>query len=127
VSPAPPGRPAGPRPGESGEDLACEHLRRGGLRILARNYRCRAGEIDVVAEERGTVVFVEVKERRGESHGSAVEAVTAAKRRKVVRAARAYATTHGLSDSPLRFDVVAIDWGPEGPRVRHDAGAFGED
>ena len=97
-----------------------------GCRILARNYRCRAGEIDVVAEDRGTVVFVEVKERRGESHGSAVEAVTAAKRRKVIRAARVYAATHGLSESPLRFDVVAIDWGPEGPRVRHDAGAFGE-
>jgi putative endonuclease len=126
VSPSPSGRPQGPHRGDSGEDLACAHLRRHGLRILARNFRCRAGEIDVVAEDRGTVVFVEVKERRGESHGSAVEAVTAAKRLKVVRAARAYAAIHGLSDAPLRFDVVAIDWGPEGPRVRHDAGAFGE-
>ena len=126
MRPPPPGAPAGSHRGDAGEDLACDHLRRQGLKILARNYRCRAGEIDVVAEDRGTVVFVEVKERRGDSHGSAVEAVTAAKRRKVVRAARAYAATHGLSESPLRFDVVAIDWGPEGPRVRHDAGAFGE-
>jgi putative endonuclease len=96
------------------------------MRVLARNFRCRSGEIDIVADDRGTVVFVEVKERRGDSHGSAVEAVTPAKRRRVVRAARVYAATHGLSESPVRFDVLAIDWGPEGPRVRHDAGAFGE-
>ena len=97
------------------------------MRILARNYRCRAGEVDVVAEDRGTVVFVEVKERGDHSHGSAVEAVTEAKRRKVVRAARLYAARHGLSEAPVRFDVVAIDWGPDGPSVRHFAGAFGED
>ena len=80
-----------------------------------------------MAEDGRTVVFVEVKERTGESHGRAVEAVTPAKRRRIVRAARIYAAMHGLSDAPLRFDVVAIDWGPDGPRVRHDAGAFGED
>ena len=62
-------RPRGPTAGTPGEDLACAHLRRHGLAILARNYRCRAGEIDVVAGTGGTVVFVEVKERRGESHG----------------------------------------------------------
>ncbi len=119
-------RPGGPHRGEPGEDLACEHLRGRGMRVLARNFRCRSGEIDIVADDRGTVVFVEVKERRGDSHGSAVEAVTLEKRRRVVRAARVYAATHGLSESPVRFDVLAIDWGPEGPRVRHDAGAFGE-
>jgi Holliday junction resolvase-like predicted endonuclease len=55
-----------------------------------------------------------------------VEAVTATKRRRVVRAARAYAASRGLSESPIRFDVISIDWSAEGPRVRHDAGAFGE-
>jgi putative endonuclease len=119
-------RPAGPHRGDAGEDLACAHLRARGMKVLARNYRCRSGEIDVVADDRGTLVFVEVKERRGDAHGSAVEAVTPEKRRRVVRAARAYAATHGLSESPIRFDVLAIDWGAEGPRVRHDAGAFGE-
>jgi putative endonuclease len=79
-----------------------------------------------VAEDRGTVVFIEVKERGGDSHGSAVESVTSAKRRRVVRAARIYAATHGVTGSPVRFDVVAIDWGPDGPRVRHDEGAFAE-
>ena len=122
-----PPRPRGTHRGDPGEDLACAHLRAAGLRVLARNYRCRAGEIDVVAEDHGTVVFVEVKERGGDSHGQAVEAVTAAKRRKVVRAARLYAARHGLSDSPTRFDVVAIDWGQDGPRVRHFPGAFDSD
>jgi putative endonuclease len=119
-------RLAGPHRGEPGEELACAHLRSIGIKVLARNYRCRAGEIDVVADDRGTLVFVEVKERRGDSHGLAVEAVTAEKRRRLVRAARVYASMHGLSESPIRFDVLAIDWSAEGPRVRHDAGAFGE-
>jgi putative endonuclease len=96
------------------------------MRVLARNYRCRAGEIDVIADDRGTVVFVEVKERTGESHGRAVEAVTPEKQRRILRAAHVYAARNGLTDGPCRFDVVAIDWGPDGPRVRHDAGAFGE-
>ena len=119
-------RGGGPQRGKPGEDLACEHLVRRGLRILARNYRCRAGEIDVVADDRGTVVFVEVKERGGNSHGTAVEAVTPEKRRRILRAARAFAAQHGRTDASYRFDVVSIDWGPDGPRVRHDAGAFGE-
>ena len=126
MRPPPPGAPAGSHRGDAGEDLACDHLRRHGLKILARNYRCRAGEIDVVAEDRGTVVFVEVKERGDESHGRAVEAVTLEKRRRILRAAHVYAAKHGLAEGPIRFDVVAIDWGPDGPRVRHDAGAFGE-
>ena len=69
-------------------------------------------------------MFVEVKERRGDSHGHAVEAVTARKRSRVVRAARVYASVKGLSESPIRFDVVAIDWGPDGARLRHDQDAF---
>jgi putative endonuclease len=96
------------------------------MAILARNYRCRAGEIDLVARDGATVVFVEVKERRSESHGTAVEAVTWRKRQRIVRAARVYASVNQLSDAPVRFDVLAIDWTPSGPRVRHDAGAFGE-
>ncbi len=115
------------RPGQSGEDLACAHLQASGLRILARNYRCRGGEIDVVAREGKTVVFVEVKERAGASHGRAVEAVTAVKRRRLVRSALLYAAQNGLTESPLRFDVVAIDWEAEGPTIRHDKGAFAAD
>jgi putative endonuclease len=118
---------ASARPGREGEDLACEYLKRAGLKVVERNYRCRGGEIDIVARDGATVVFVEVKERGGSSHGTAVEAVTREKRRRLLRAARLYAATHGLSESLLRFDVVSIDPGPSGPRIRHDAGAFGEE
>ena len=114
-------------PGRSGEDLACAYLRGRGLRVVERNFRCRVGEIDVVAREGDVTVFVEVKERRGVSHGTAVESVSAGKRGRLVRAARLYAARHGLSELLLRFDLLAIDWGPLGPRIRHERGAFGEE
>jgi putative endonuclease len=95
-----------------------------GLEILERNFRCRAGEIDVVARDGRTLVFVEVKERGDDSHGVAVEAVTPAKRQRVIRAALLWAARHGESESPVRFDVVAIDWGPDGPVIRYERGAF---
>jgi putative endonuclease len=112
------------RQGVAGEDLACDHLRRQGFAILERNYRCRVGEIDVVAREGETVVFVEVKERGDASHGGAVEAVTGSKRRRIIRAAELWASVHRESESRVRFDVVAIDQGPEGPTIRHERGAF---
>ena len=92
--------------------------------ILERNYRCRTGEIDVVARDEDTLVFVEVKERGDASHGGAVEAVTGPKRRRVIRAAQHWAAVHHESESRVRFDVVAIDWGPEGPTIRHERAAF---
>jgi putative endonuclease len=110
--------------GTAGEERACAHLRHQGLTILERNFRCRVGEIDVVAREGDTVVFVEVKERGDASHGTAVEAVTPAKRRRVIRAAELWAARHGQSDSKVRFDVVGIDWEPEGPVIRHERSAF---
>ncbi|MGE5125481.1 MAG: YraN family protein [Betaproteobacteria bacterium] len=116
-----------PRPGQAGEDLACAHLQERGLRVLERNFRCRGGEIDVVARDGEVVVFVEVKERSSTSHGAAIEAVTPLKRRRLLRAARIYAAGRGLLEKPLRFDVVAIDWGPDGPQVRHEKGAFCEE
>jgi putative endonuclease len=115
-------------PGASGEALACRHLEAQGFAILARNFRCRSGEVDVVAREGATTVFVEVKERRRATHGCGHEAVTFGKRRRILRAARLYAAAHGLSEAPLRFDVISIDWESDGgPRVRHDRGAFDAD
>jgi putative endonuclease len=115
---------APPRPGQAGEDLACAFLTDRGYRIRARNFRCRAGELDVVAERAGVTVFVEVKERSGSSHGHGFEHVTWTKRRRVLQAARLYAAQQGLLESPLRFDVVSIDWKDGRPHVRHDEGAF---
>jgi putative endonuclease len=117
----------GPAAGLPGEDAACRHLEAAGFRVLTRNFRCRAGEIDVVARDGETTVFVEVKHRRSASHGAGHESVTSGKRRRLVMAARLYAARYGLTESPLRFDVVSIDEEPGGPRVRHDRGAFDVD
>jgi putative endonuclease len=95
--------------GRLGEDLACAELRRRGYAILARRYRTRHGELDIVARAAGTVVFVEVKARHGCSFGDPAAAVTAQKRRRVAAMAADYVARHGLGDVPCRFDVVAVD------------------
>ena len=110
--------------GAEGETLACRHLEAQGFTILDRNFRCRSGEVDVIARHGETTVFVEVKGRAGRSHGEGFEGVSFGKRRRLVRAARLYAASRGLYDSPLRFDVISIEWEDERPRIRHDRGAF---
>jgi len=95
--------------GMSGEELACAELQRRGYAILERRYRTRAGEIDIVARDGGTVVFVEVKTRMGSAFGGAAVAVTGWKQRRVAHLALDYLSRHGLHACPCRFDVVAID------------------
>ena len=112
------------RPGQAGEDRACHYLSRHGYSVRARNFRCRSGEIDVVAERDGVVVFVEVKERHGDGHGRGFESVTRGKRMRVIQAARLYAARFGLTEARLRFDVISIDWRDGEAHVRHDEGAF---
>lgn len=112
------------RSGAAGESLACRYLQSLGFAVMARNFRCRSGEVDVVARQGDTTVFVEVKERHGGSHGQGHEAVTFGKRCRIVRAARLYAAARGLSETPLRFDVVSIDWVDGQPRIRHEPGTF---
>jgi putative endonuclease len=94
--------------GKTGEDLACRELTRRGYVILARRYRGHGGELDIIARDGATVVFVEVKARDGHAFGDAAEAVTALKRRRIVRIATDYIMRHHLTDSACRFDVVAI-------------------
>jgi putative endonuclease len=112
------------RPGQAGEERACRFLAERGYSIRARNFRCRTGEIDIVATHDGVVAFVEVKERGGDGHGRGFESVTRGKRLRIIQAARLYASRHGLTEARLRFDVISIDWRDGRAHVRHDEGAF---
>lgn len=100
--------------GDAGERLAAERLQQAGYRVRALNYHCRVGEIDIVAEEAGDIVFVEVKTRRGEAYGLPEEAVTAAKQRKLIAAAQTYLEAHACADASWRVDVVAVALTPTG-------------
>ena len=95
--------------GKLGESLACDELSRRGYAILATRYRTRFGELDIIADDHGVLVFVEVKARRSTARGTAAEAITPAKRRRVAAMALDYLAWTGRLDDPCRFDVVAID------------------
>jgi putative endonuclease len=94
--------------GKCGEDLACRELERRGYAIVARRYRRRGGELDIVARDGETTVFVEVKTRQGDRFGAGVESVHGLKRRRMMHLALDYIMRHRLADSPCRFDVVSI-------------------
>ena len=112
--------------GRRGEDAAARYLRRKGYRILARGSRLKPGELDIVALDGPTVVFVEVKTRKSAEAGHPVEAVDPAKQRRLTRLAVTFLKRHGLLDRPARFDAIAVTW-PEGrrrPRIEHFDNAF---
>ena len=94
--------------GKLGEDLAVRELERRGYAILARRYRRRGGELDIVARDGATIVFVEVKTRDGDAFGEAGEAVTWLKQRRMTRLAIDYMMRHRLLGAPCRFDVVSV-------------------
>jgi putative endonuclease len=95
--------------GKSGEDLACRELERRGYAIIARRYRRHRGELDIIARDGNTTVFVEVKTRQGREFGAGGEAVHQLKRRKIMQVALDYLVRHRLTERPCRFDVVSID------------------
>ncbi len=97
------------RLGEQGESMACEALEQRGYAIIARRYRTRFGEIDAIADDHGTVVFVEVKTKTDCSFSDPVESVTKQKQRRLVSMAEQYVAYHRLDQTPCRFDVVAVD------------------
>ncbi len=103
--------------GRRGEDLAQQALETHGYTVLARNWRSAAGEIDLVARDGETWVFVEVKARGGEDYGQPEEAVTPSKQARLLRAGQAYLAERGLADAAWRVDVVALVLAPSG-RVR---------
>jgi len=106
---------------DQAEECACNHLMELGMVIVERNWRCRAGELDIIARDGPVLVFVEVRSKSGSTHGSPEESLTLPKLRRLWRAAHQYLETQ---DPPffVRFDVVAV--GPEG--IRHIPDAFGE-
>jgi putative endonuclease len=109
--------------GTRAEALCAELLQKAGLRILARNWRCRFGEIARVAEEGATLVFAEVRLRHDASYGGAAESITAAKRARLLAAAKLYLA--GRASVDCRFDVLLLD-ALEPARIRWIRNAFGE-
>jgi putative endonuclease len=110
--------------GKTGEDLACQELERRGYAIVARRYRRRGGELDIIARDGKTMVFVEVKARKGRAFGEASEAVTAHKRLKITQLALDYLMRHRLTDCPCRFDVVSIHFDAGVPAIEVFQNAF---
>jgi putative endonuclease len=108
------------------EDAALAELTRRGLALVARNWHCRHGEIDLVMRQKnGDVVFVEVRFRGDDAHGGGAESVAAAKRGKLVKAAREFLAAHpALARAPCRFDIVAFSGGPHNPAFEWLQNAF---
>ncbi|MGV6859002.1 MAG: YraN family protein [bacterium] len=94
--------------GQQGEDTALALLKKSGLSLLARNYRCKGGEIDLIMEEGEYLVFIEVRYRKNRHFGGAAASVTGSKQKRLIIAAQHYLLTHGIEPA-CRFDVVAID------------------
>jgi len=109
--------------GELAEALAADYLRARGLRLIGRNYRCRLGEIDLILADGPILVFVEVRLRRNSDFGGAAASITAAKRQRILRAARHYLS--GKPECACRFDVVLLD-ALAADRVEWIKDAFGE-
>ena len=95
--------------GEYTESLACRFLEEKGFTLLERNFHCRFGEIDLIMQDNGSIVFVEVRYRRSNNFGSGAETITASKQSKLIKTASAYLQQHAkLNQYPARFDVVSI-------------------
>lgn len=109
--------------GRRGEDLATTTLQLSGMEIIERNWRCRAGEIDIVARDRDVLVFVEVKCRRGLGFGDPLESITHEKLRRLRRLAGQWLADHDQIAAHIRIDAVGIVWGREQvPHVTHVPG-----
>jgi putative endonuclease len=110
--------------GKQAEDLASRELAARGYQILQRRFRTQHGEIDIVARDGGTLVFVEVRARVGEGYGSAEDSITARKIWRMTRMAQEYLMVHRLGEVDCRFDVVAVDWSSPEPVVTVYQSAF---
>jgi putative endonuclease len=116
------------RLGARGEAEAVAYLERQGYRLVERNYRCRAGEVDAVMMDGETIVFLEVRARRGNSIGTPEESVTMTKARHLAGVAETYLETHGFVAAQWRVDLIALEVAPDGSmrRLRHHLNAIEE-
>ncbi len=113
------------RVGRAYEQLACDYLQRAGLRVVARGYRCRHGELDLVCRQGGGLIIVEVRARRHLSPVSALQSIDRFKQQRIITTARHFLMTHPRwANQPLRFDVVAIDGIDRAPRIHWIRAAF---
>ena len=105
--------------GNYGEDLACEYLKKQGYKILKRNYRIRGGEIDIVAKDKETLVFVEVKARWSHEYGLPAESMTKWKIKYLIKTATFYVMKVGWGDKEYRLDFISIDFADskENPQI----------
>lgn len=110
--------------GKEGERIAERFLKKKGYKLVERNYRCAAGEIDLILLDRRVIVFVEVKTRTGHGFGTPLEAVEFRKQRKMIHAAQYFLSARGLHQREARFDVVGISWPQSEPLVEHIENAF---
>jgi putative endonuclease len=110
--------------GKTGEELAVAHLKGRKYNIIERNYRCPLGEMDIIAREKGNLVFVEVKTRATKDFGGPAAAVNERKQRQLSRVALMYLNQKRLKDIAARFDVVAVDLSESKPRIEVIQNAF---
>ena len=110
--------------GNKGEEIATQYLEEQGFKIFARNYRFERGEVDIIAEDGGELVFVEVKMRSSLAFGSPEEAVTPQKEEQIRNVAEGYLFEHGIEGKPCRFDIVAIQIAGEKQQINHIRNAF---
>lgn len=112
--------------GIRGEKAAAKYLKRHGYKVITTRLRQRYGEIDIIALEGETVVFVEVKTRRDASQGRGAEAVDSERQSRLTRAALAFLKSHGLLEYPSRFDVIEVYWSnnQRSPKINHIREAF---
>ncbi len=105
--------------GRRGEDLAATYLEGKGYLILQRNYRSEAGEMDIVAQDGGCLVFVEVRARSTREYGTPEESITPSKAQRLIEVAQGYLQEQGESAREWRIDLVAIHWSGESYRLHH--------
>ncbi len=112
--------------GRQGEALAAAYLVEKGYSIIERNWRCAAGELDIIAREEDRLVFIEVRTRRGQRFGSAEESITTAKQTRLIELAQIYVQAmYSVHPPSWRIDVIGVQLGPGLPRINHIENAVG--